>query len=76
MHPLLQELLTNAENKTHIIEFVIDQYQSTGLKLVAPFDLQIVGDKGRAIVIADTRTKAVNMVRNSGLPIKRFIELH
>ena len=73
MHPLLQELLTNAENKTHIIEFVIDQ--SFGLQLVAPFDLQIIGNRGKAIVEADTRAEAVNIVKNSGVPIKTFLNL-
>jgi hypothetical protein len=75
MHPLLKELLTNAENKIHVVEFIVDHSRSQ-IQLVAPFDLQVVGDRGRAIVEADTRIEAVKIVRNSGIPIKRFIELH
>ena len=73
MEPLLQELLTNAENRNHIIEFEIDNI--TKMNIVAPFNMRIVKGMGLAFVEADTRIEAINIVINSGVPIKKFTNL-
>ena len=73
MEPLLQKLLTNAENRNHIIEFEIDNI--TKMNIVAPFNMRITRGIGLAFVEADTRTEAINIVINSGVPIKKFTNI-
>ena len=73
MHSMLQELLHNAENNSHIIQFTIDQNQT--IMLTAPFYIRIVQDQCLCFVEAPTRLEAIQMVKNSGLPIKHFTNL-
>ncbi|MAH50089.1 hypothetical protein CMI37_29990 [Candidatus Pacearchaeota archaeon] len=74
MNPLLQELLTNAESRNHVIEFEIKD--SAKVKIVASFNMHIMGNMCRAVVEANTRAEAIEKVRNSGVPIKSFTKLH
>ena len=73
MHSMLQELLTTAENNSHIIQVTIDTEATVYMD--APFDMRIVGDQCVAFVEAPTRMDAINKVRYSGLPILHFTKL-
>lgn len=73
MKSMLEELLRNAENNAHIIQFTIDESQY--LTIEAPFNLRIIEDQCICFVEAPTRLDAIQKVMNSGLPIKQFTEL-
>ena len=73
MHSMLEELLTTAENNSHIIQVTIDTEATVYMD--APFDMRIVGDQCIAFVEAITRMDAINKVRYSGLPILHFTKL-
>ena len=70
---MLNELIRNAENNSHIIQFTIDVTKK--LVLEAPFDLRIIEDQCLCFVEAPTRINAIQKVLDSGLPIKQFAEL-
>ena len=73
MNQLLDELMKNAENNTHLVVFELDQTKE--LKVVAPFDMRISREIGTAFVNAKTRSEAIKMVLESGVPVKAFLEL-
>jgi|TARA_R100000084_G_scaffold52111_1_gene21693 hypothetical protein len=73
MNQLLSELMINAENNSHCITFEIDPTKR--LKIVAPFNMRIIGDIGTAYVNARTRQEAIQIVLDSGVPVKQFVEL-
>jgi len=73
MHSLLQELIQNAENNSHVIQFTIDPEATVYMD--APFDMRIIGDQCIAFVEAPTRLEAIDKVRYSGVPIKHFTKL-
>ena len=73
MKSMLNELIQNAENNSHIIQFTIDETQY--LTIEAPFDLRIIEDQCLCFVQAPTRINAIQKVLDSGLPIKQFTEL-
>ena len=50
MNQLLDELMKNAENNTHLVVFELDQTKE--LKVVAPFDMRISREIGTAFVNA------------------------
>ena len=58
---MLQELLTTAENNSHIIQVTIDTEATVYMD--APFDMRIVGDQCIAFVEAPTRMDAINSSR-------------
>ena len=73
MNQLLDELMKNAENNTHLVVFELDQTKE--LKVVAPFDMRISREIGTAFVNAKTRDEAIQIVLDRGVPGKHFIEL-
>jgi len=73
MNQLLDELMKNAENNTHLVVFELDQTKE--LKVVAPFDMRISREIGTAFINAKTRAEAIQMVLDSGVPVKHFLEL-
>ncbi len=73
MHSLLEELIQNAENNSHIVQFTIDSSKS--VLISAPFQMRIIEDQCVCFVEAPSRLDAIQMVRNSGLPIKHFTNL-
>ena len=73
MHSLLEDLLQTAENNTHVIQFTIDESQRHIIE--APFNMRITGDIGTAYVNARTRQEAIQIVLESGVPVKQFVEL-
>ncbi len=73
MKSMLEELLRNAENNSHVIQFTIDESQYLNIK--APFNLRIIEDQCICFVEAPTRLAAIQKVMDSGLPIKQFTEL-
>ena len=73
MNQLLDELMINAENNSHLVVFEIDQ--SKKIKVVAPFNMRITGEIGTAFVNAKTRNEAIRIVLDSGVPVKAFLEL-
>ena len=73
MNQLLDELMINAENNSHLVVFELDQTKK--MKVVASFDMRITGDIGTAFVNAKTRSEAIKMVLESGIPVKAFLEL-
>ena len=73
MKSMLEELIRNAENNSHVIQFTIDETRH--LSIEAPFNLRIIEDQCICFVEAPTRLDAVQKVLDSGLPIKQFTEL-
>ena len=73
MNQLLDELMINAENNSHLVVFELDQTKK--MKVVAPFDMRISREIGTAFINAKTRAEAIQMVLDSGVPVKHFLEL-